>query len=506
MKIIGVDVGTSGLKVALYNEKLELVKSDYASYTVHSPSSGMVVIDPEVIWAAFKKTLRTLLKNYDVEECALSFSFLGDALIVTDGRFRPIIPSILSSDTRSSKYSKKIKEQLNPRWLYEKTGRIAHPMAVLNRLLWLSDQQEKHFKNAQWFLDYPAWFFAKLGFKPVTDYSSASGTLFFNIKEKKYDRKILNWAGVPEEKLPGLIPSGELLGYLNDATKEKLGLSVKIRIYVVSGGMDQICNALGTGTVRANQMVCSMGTVEATTTILPHDINREKLFANNYYCSVSAIQEQYVTFSFLWSGSGALRWFKDNLGDAIIEKAQRENKDIYDVLIGKKRNYSKELFLPYLSGTGPPFWNSMARGVFLGLNLSSTQQDLVDALLEGICFDLRYNLEQLSKSNINVEKIGVVGGGSRSEKWLQIKADIIKRPVCRLKRQEGGCLGAALLAGYGVNLFEGLIQKAQEVNAVDRIFYPSKTNRWFYEKKYAIFQEAYQKLTDIYQNINCLSF
>jgi len=506
MKIIGIDIGTSGLKMSVYDEKADILKSDSATYTVQSPVSGVVELDPALIWESFKKILSHLLNslNQKDKEYVMSFSVLGDALIITDETFNPIVPSILSSDTRSSGYSKKISEQLNLKELYLKTGRIPHSMSILNRLLWLQDYDNNLYKNSSWFLDYQSWILVKLGFNPTTDYSSASGTLFFDINRKCYDDDILNWSNIAKQKLPFLVPSGKYLGQLSEEIKLELGFSEKSKVAVVSGGMDQICNALGTGTVSPKEMVCSIGTVEATTTILPDEIDEIQLFPGNYYRSVSAIPGQFVTFSFLWAGGGSLRWYRDNLGDYNGKITEQGKNNLYKELIGEKINPSKELFLPYLSGTGPPFWDSMARGAYLGLNLSSGKQNFVDAILEGVSFDLRYNLEQLQKADIEVEKICVVGGGSKSSKWLQIKSDIVKKPIFRLERQEGGSLGAALLAGYGIGLYQDLTEIAKNVNKVNKVFYPSERFMEIYDKKYEIFKEAYIKLMGINKKINSI--
>jgi len=507
MKIIGIDIGTSGLKMSVYDEQINILKSDSTSYTVQSPRSGVVELDPNIIWKSLKETISRLFLDMPVEEkeYVVSFSFLGDALIVTDEKFNPLMSSILSSDTRSAEYSEIISKQLNKKELYLKTGRIPHSMSILNRLLWFRDNYEEYYKKARWYLDYASWILAKLGFEPATDYSSASGMLFFNINKKRYDDEILSWAKIPEKKLPFLIPSGKYLGNLSDEVKLELGFSLNSEVKVVSGGMDQICNALGTGTVLPNQMVCSIGTVEATTTILPDDIDNKQLFAGNYYRSVSALPDQFVTFSFLWSGGGSLRWYRDTLG--YYGKNGKESEglnrnNLYELLIGEKTKPSKEIFLPYLSGTGPPFWNSLARGAFLGVNLASNEQNFVDAILEGVSYDLRYNLEQLQKAGIEIEKICVVGGGSRSPKWLQIKADIVKKPILRLERQEGGSLGAALLAGYGAGLFDNLAEAAKRVNRINGVFSPSGKYEKIYDKKYNIFKDSYIKLRDINNRIS----
>lgn len=507
MKIIGIDIGTSGLKLSIYDEQINILKSDSISYTVQSPRSGIVELDPNVIWKSLKEMISRLFVDslQEEKEYVMSFSFLGDALIVTDEYFNPIMNSILSSDTRSAKYSNIISEQLNKREFYLKTGRLPHSMSILNRLLWFEDYYKDYYKKARWYLDYPSWILAKLGFEPATDYSSASGTLFFDINKKCYDDEILKWAKIPKKKLPFLISSGKYIGNLSEKVKSELGFPLKSRIKVVSGGMDQICNALGTGTVSPNQMVCSIGTVEATTTILPGDIDNEQLFAGNYFRSVSVFPEQFVTFTFLWAGGGSLRWYRDTLGyyeEYGKESTEYNRKNLYEALIGEEIKPSKEIFLPYLSGTGPPFWDSLARGAFLGLNLASSEQNFVDALLEGVSYDLRYNLEQLQKAGIKIEKICVVGGGSRSSKWLQIKSDIVKKPLLRLERQEGGSLGAALLAGYGIGLFDDLVEAAKKVNKIDKIFFPSGEYENIYDNKYKIFKESYIKLRYINNKIS----
>ncbi len=506
MYLLGVDVGTSGCKVALFNSAGNLIKTESEEYSVVAPHPGWVELDPETVWRAFVKSLRSVINHFGNSEIsyAMSFSFLGEPLILARSDGSPLYRAILSSDTRSEAYASIIKKEFSEKQFFSVTGRYAHPMGVLPKILWLQKKMPEVYKGADLLLDFQSWFMIKLGLPAVTDYSSTSGTMLFDIWKEKWADDIISWANIPQVKLPSLVSSGTKLGELKSVVKAKLGFKPNTKVTVIIGAMDQMCNALGTGTVEDGDMVCSTGTVECTTTILPKSVSDDDLLRMRLLRAVGAIPDQFQTHTVSWTAGGSLRWFRDNFCLQEIQKAKKTNTNSYDAIVGEKTSSSSVFFLPHLAGSGTPWWDSSSRGAFLGLNLATTRQMIIDGLLEGVTFELRQNLENLEKIGFKIDSVCVVSGGSKSVKWLQLKADILNKKIICLKCKENGCLGAAILAGFGIGLFSSLGETAKEKVEIETVYQPDTTRFKLYSRKYAIYKKIYPVLKKINQDITRL--
>lgn len=488
MYLIGVDVGTSSCKAILFDLNGNIIESASSEYTVNTRRPGWVELYPDRVWNAIIKTFHSLMKGRRQttgNRYFLAFSVLGDALIPVNTGNEVLYPAILSADTRSKEYISLIENTFGRQHIYSLTGRFPHTMTVMNRLLWMRDHLPAIFNAAHMFLDFHSWILTRLGFPAVTDYPSANGTLFFDIYRKEYITHILDWIGVSKEQFPEPTQSGTELGFLNTTYLAELGFNKLDKVSVVLGAMDQLCNALGAGSIKTNDIVCGTGTVECTTTVLPNSINKPAFYKNNFIISNSALPNQYVTFTFLWTGGGLLRWFKDNFAEKEVEWGRQLDKSPYEILLGGDRKISDLFVLPYWAGSGTPNWDSTAKGAVLGLSLSTTKQSLVNGLLEGITFDLRHNLEYLGHLGFHLPALKVTGGGARSEKWLQLKADILGVRIQMLKCEEAGCLGAAILAGFGGGLYP-LHSAVSKMVSIKREFNPDDQKHHVYSQKYTL--------------------
>ena len=506
MHLIGIDIGTTGLKVILYDIEGKIIKECYEEYPVITPRSGWVELDPKKVWKVFKKNLYKVVNKFPETDFAMSFSVLGDAVIPLNRDGEVIYPAILSSDVRSVDYVKKIDDYFGSRKVFDFAGRWAHTMCPLTKILWLKDNMPDIFKNSYKFLDYLAWINHKLGFQPVTDYSSASASLYFDINQKDYADDVLKWADISKKQLPEIKKSGIFLGALSGHMAEQLGFQKDAKVKVSLGAMDQQCNALGTGTVNPGKISCSTGTVECATIILQDSISNDDLYSRHLLKISTAVPGQFANMAFLWTGGGSLKWFRNNFCTEEIVLAQKQNINAYNLIEGDERPISDIFFLPHLAGSGTPWWDSFSKGAFLGLSLATTKAKMIDAVMEGVTFNLNISLENLEELGLKKGDFAVVGGGSKSEKWNQLKANILQRKVVSMAHKEGGALGASILAGYGAGIFTSLKDTSLQMAKIEKTYYPQDKKTAKYARKYEIFKEIYSSLRDINHQISQLNF
>jgi len=506
MHLIGIDIGTTGLKVILYDLTGKIIRECYEEYPVSTPHSGWVELSPKRVWQVFKKNLHKAVHKFPETEYAMSFSVLGDSVIPLNKDGEVIYPAILSSDIRSVNYVKKIDDYFGSRKVFNFSGRWPHTMCPLTKIMWLRDNIPDIYQNTSKFLDYLSWINYKLGLPMVTDYSSASASLYLDINQKDYANDVLKWADISKNQLPEIKQSGTFLGILSHRRAEQLGFQKDAKVKISLGAMDQQCNALGTGTVNPGKASCSTGTVECATIILPDFISDDDLFSHHFIKSPSAIPGQFIHMTVLWTAGGSLKWFRNNFCAEEIALAQKQNINAYNLIEGDERPVSNVFFLPHLAGSGSPWWDSFSKGAFLGLSLATTKPEMVDAIMEGVTFNLNNSLEYLEKLGLKRGDFAVVGGGSKSEKWNQLKANILQRKVVSMVHKEGGALGASILAGYGAGIFTSLKDTSLQMAKIEKTYYPQEKKITKYASKYEIFKEIYPSLKEINHQISQLNF
>ncbi|MBN2395617.1 MAG: hypothetical protein JXC36_04045 [Candidatus Atribacteria bacterium] len=506
MHILGIDLGTTGTKVLLYNDEGKIINESYTEYPVSTPKSGWVELDPFFIWDALKENISKAVNHVKEKKFAMSFSVLGDAVIPIGKNQEVLYPAMLSSDIRSDKYVKKIEEYFGSRYIFDYSGRWPHTMCPLTKILWIKDYMPEIYKNTVQFLDVLAWINQKLGFHPIMDYSSASATLYYDINNKRIQDEVLDWAGIDRERLPLVDVSGKYLGTVPQGRLSELGFQTGSTVEVSLGAMDQLCNALGTGTVEGGDASCSTGTVECTTIILPDNITNDELYHHHFIKVPTAVENQFANMTVLWTGGGSMKWFRNTFCQEEIKEAKNKGINVYDLLEEGDRLISDIFFLPHLAGSGTPWWDSLSKGAFIGLSLATTKKQMVDAVMEGVTFSLNISMELLERLGLDKKRFAVIGGGSKSKKWNQLKADILNRTVSGMIYKEGGALGASILAGYGVEIFKSLKVTSKELAKVEKNYLPleSKVNQ--YHQKYEIFKEIYPALKEINHKISKLDF
>jgi len=261
----------------------------------------------------------------------------------------------------------------------------------------------------------------------------------------QWSEEILNAIDLSADKLARPLPSGEKAGQIKQSITTELNLAEGA--FVVTGGHDQPCGALGAGVTQPGDAVYATGTVECITPAFSEPVFSEQLRNSNLCTYDYTIKGMYTTVAFSLTGGNILKWFRDEFGQAEIAQAEKTNRDVYDLLLEKMPDKPTDLMvLPYFTPSGTPYFDTQTPGAILGLRLSTKREEIMRALLEGVAFEMRLNLEILEQSSCQINELRAIGGGAKSKIWTQLKADVLGKPITVLDVTEAGCLSVAMLA------------------------------------------------------------
>jgi len=497
MSLMGLDVGTTGVKAMAFTPEGKVLARAYREYRELYPKPGWVEMNPNEIWRFTEEVIKEIaLKTKKDPVKALSFSVLGEAVTPLGKDGKPLYNSITSIDKRSVEEARWLEETLGREYLFQRTGMPLHPSYTVSKILWIKNHRPDIFEKTWKFLLYEDFILYKLGLEPAVDYSLAARTMAFDIHTKTWSDEILKKSGIDKSLLARALPSGEILGKISPKIAKELGLSLDTA--VVLGGHDQPVNALGAGITKEGEATDSCGTVECVTCVSNElNLSASKL-TYNYPTYPHVIEDKFVTIAYSYTAGALLKWYRDNFAHQEKKIAEREKKDIYEVIIQQVEDKpSSLLLLPHFVGSGTPWLDPSSKGALVGLTLETKPKDIIRAILDSVGYELRFNLEFLEKSGIKVEILHAIGGGAKSQEWLQIKADITGRKFINLEISDAGCLGAAILAGKGIGIYTSFEEAVQELVRYKKVFSPQKGKRKEYGEKYRTYKKLYSSLREI---------
>ena len=485
MPLIGVDIGTTGCKCTIFDFEGKILSYAYREYPVESPGEGLYELNPDTVWDSVKHVIGKSSANCIFEGVtALSVSSIGEAAVPVDRTGKVLHNSILFTDIRGQEQAEYLKESCGPERIMELTGIPVHSMYTVNKIMWFKKNVPHIFRETWKFLLYEDFIIFRLTGIPVIDYSLASRTMAFNVTKKCWEPEILNAAGLNESIFSVPVPSGTVVGGIIRETSEELGLPD--RTIVVTGGHDQACAALGAGIISGRQAVEGVGTADCIATAFDRPVLSRDMLKNNFNCGPHLIEDMYISLSFASSGGSILKWYRDCFATAEAVEAANTNTSVYKLLDKRaSKNPTSLLVLPHFSGSGTPFMDPRSKGAIMGLTLETTASQYYRALMEGITYEMRYNLECLETAGISVESLRAVGGGSKSDLWMQIKADITGKKVETLYVDEAGTLAVAILAGVAAGVYESCKEAVNKLVRVKKVFYPDPAVSQIYEENFS---------------------
>ena len=500
MDLIGLDVGTTGCKAVVFSPDGRMLGAAHREYGILATEPYMAEQDAEHIWAVTCQVIREAIWRSSDNGSnsgrigALSLSVQGDAIIPIDHEFNAVYNAVLGMDYRSQLQAKRFGRRIGDKRLFLLTGMRPHPINSLIKMVWLKQNRPDAFHRAWKLTSFADFILGKLCGEAVIDHTMASRSMAFDLREKVWSAEILEAAGINPELLSRPVPSGTVVGEVSKNTAQNTELAVGTKL--VTGGHDQTCAALGAGVIGEGRAVISTGTAEVLSAASFKPVLNDTMYGSFYPCYLYAKPGMYFTFALNHVGGLLLRWYRDTFAYKEIEEARAADVDPYDQILEKiPANPSGVMILPHFNGSGTPWCDMDSKGAILGLNLSTTRHDIARAILESQSFELKINLETMVQAGIKINELRAVGGGAKSQLWLQIKADILAITITSLKVREAACLGAALLAGTAIGVYPSLDSAVEQTVRVETKFAPDKDSLKNYTERFTVYREVYPTLT-----------
>jgi xylulokinase len=502
MSLIGLDIGTTGCKAILFDEDGGILSQASREYAIFTPQPGWAEQDAERVWAlAWDALKQAVSRNPGEPPKAMALSVQGEAVIPVDRDGRALRCAILGMDTRTGEENRRLVAQFGARELFSRTGMPVHTINTLPKLLWLQRQEPQIWSQAHQFLLYEDFFLRRLSGQATISHCLASRTQMYELAAGAWADDILGPCGIDRERLARLAPAGQgPVGALRRDLATELGL--RGELLLASGGHDQACAALGSGITRDGLAMVSTGTAEVVEVAMQRPVLGDRLRDGGISVYRHVVPGLYLAMTLNHSGGLLLRWFRDTFCQADLEQARRTGKDAYDLLLaGAPSGPTSLMVLPHLAGSGTPTLDTSSKGAILGLTFATDRASLAKAILEGLTFELRINLDLLRASGIPVRQLHAVGGGARSPLWLQLKADICRTSLRVPQVTEAACLGAALLAGVACGVYPDLDTAVSRTVRLSRHVTPDERSATAYQERFETYTQLYPALKPLHEQL-----
>jgi xylulokinase len=500
--LIGLDVGTTGCRAVIFDEDGSKLAASSREYTVGLPRPSWAEQDIEAVWSLTLESMGEAIAAAGVRDdvAAIGLSVHGEAVTPVDAALRPLRPTILGMDTRTGAQNAWLRERFGARALFERTGMPVHTINTLPKLLWIREHEPDVWASADRFLLVEDFLIARMTGQPVVSSCLASRTQLLDLEGGAWSAEILDALELGTDRLAEVAPSGTLVGRLSAELTERLGLSSAPG--VVTGGHDQACGALGVGLTQPGLAMVSTGTAEVVEVALGSPVVSAPLYVGNISVYRATVPELFLAMTLNHSGGLALRWFRDGFCEPQLARAAASGDDAYDLMLhGASADPTGVLVLPHFAGAGTPTFDTASKGAILGLTFSTTRTDLAKAILEGLTYELRLNLDLLRDGGVAIDVLRAIGGGARSRLWLQLKADITGIPVITPRITEAAAFGAALLAGAGAGLWSSAAEGAEHFLELTDTYEPDASRHAAYSELYERYRELYPAVAPISQRL-----
>ena len=488
MYYIGVDLGTSAVKLLLMEGSGKICNIVSKEYPLFFPHPGWSEQNPEDWFAQSMEGIKELTEGIDRKEVAgIGFGGQMHGLVTLDKDDNVIRPAILWNDGRTGEETEYLNTVIGKEKLSQYTANIAFAGFTAPKILWMQKHEPENFKKVVKIMlpkDYLAY---RLSGSFCTDVSDASGMLLLDVKNRCWSKEMLEICHITEEQLPKLYESWQVVGNLKAEVAKELGFSEDVK--VVAGAGDNAAAAVGTGTVGDGQCNISLGT-SGTIFISSKTFGVD---SNNALHSFDHADGYYHLMGCMLSAASCNKWWMDEIIGT--KDYAQEQKAI--TKLGENHVY----FLPYLMGERSPHNNPDARGTFIGLTMDTTREDMTQAVLEGVAFAIRDSFEVAKSLGIQIERTKICGGGAKSPLWRRMIANVLNIKVDRIESEEGPALGGAMLAAVACGVFSSVEEAAEKIVRVTETIEPEPELVEKYERQYQKFAKIYPTVKDLFTEL-----
>lgn len=495
--LLGIDIGTSACKITLFEKDGTVVVSTTGDYPVYYPHEGWAEQNPDEWWRAVCGAIKDMLAVYPIKSEQI-------AGIGIDGQSWSAIPidkdgNVLANtpiwmDTRAQSICDRLNDKIGADKIFELSGNSLQPSYTTAKILWYRDNLPDVYEKIDKILQSNAFIAYRLTGAITHDLSQGYGIHCFDMRNQTWNDEMCEALEIPRNFLPELVPSHQVVGTVTEQAAGECGLCVGIP--VVAGGLDAACGTLGAGVVKPGQtqeqggqaggMSISMDTYAADPRLIlsPH-----------------VVPGQWLLQGGTTGGGGVMRWFEREFAESERMKEAQGGEpslvQLNEIADAVPAGSDGVVFLPYMSGERSPIWDPNAKGVYYGLDFSKTKGHMVRASMEGVAFALKHNLDIAEETGARVEELWAMGGSANSILWTQIKSDITGKPIAVPASDTATTLGAVILAGVGVGLYNSFEEAVAMTVKVTRRYEPNMENHKIYQKNYETYLALYENLKDM---------
>ena len=487
MYYIGVDLGTSALKLVMMKGNGELVKTVSKEYPLYFPRSGWSEQNPTDWFLAVKEGLKELAACADEKIAGISFGGQMHGLVILDKDDNVLRPAILWNDGRSTEETDYLNNVIGKEKLSKLTANIAFAGFTAPKILWVKNNEPEIFEKISKIMLPKDYISYMLSGNFSTDYSDASGMLLLDVKNKKWSKEMIDICSISEDMLPKLYESYEVVGAIKPELAKELGLNDDIKI--VAGAGDNAAAAIGTATVGEGACNISLGT-SGTVFISSKNFGVDSFNALHSFAHADG---NYHLMGCMLSAASCNKWWMEEI--LKTKDFAKEQSDIDN--LGENNVF----FLPYLMGERSPHNDPDAAGTFIGMRMDTKREDMTLAIFEGVTFALRDSLEVARSLGIKIDRTMICGGGAKSPLWKRLVANILNVEVEVPVSEEGPGFGAAILAAVGCGEYESVEKAAKSIIKIKEKIKPEADLVVKYEEKYQKFKKIYPALKDVFKKI-----
>jgi xylulokinase len=488
---MAIDIGTTSVKCLVMDQEGEIVTTASHGYPIINPQTSWVEQNPIDWWQAVIQSIRDCLKVVNAEQIVgISLSGHMSALIMVDGEGTPLYPSILIADTRSAAQTAYLRNHFLKRFI-EVTGNEPIDAFTVSKLLWMKEEEQEVFERTSTFLFPKDFIRYQLSGKFGTDPTDAGNSLLYDQEHGDWNWGLIHELRLPKHIFPEVKETASVFGAITEKAAKLTGL--KRGTPIVTGGADMACSQIGTGAIFEGTLAITLSTSGQVVASIPSS-NENGIGKVTFH--PGAGKNTMYTMGTIFTGGLGVEWGYKFL----FNKREMKTADYQelDKLTDGMEQYGPGsrglLFLPFLVGSGTPYFDANDRASWIGLTLNQDKSLLLRSILEGITFNILENVNVLKDMGVPIEKVYLGAGGSRNSVWCQIIADILGLNVNVLEKRDGSAIGAAILAGTGIGMFHSIDDAVKKIVKSREEFSYSQENYEQYKKLFKGYQKVYKAL------------
>lgn len=496
--IAGLDVGTTGCKLTVYNSDGKFVNNEYVEYDVSRKNGEHEVDANEIRKAVCSVIQKTCVKHNNLS--AIGVTTFGETFVALDDQDNVLLPSMLYTDPRGSDETAQLCDKLGEERIIKIAGVKPHQMYSLPKIMHIKNSNPQVYSKIKRILLMQDFIVYALTGVAQIDYSLAARTLGFDIQGKCWSKEIFDAAEVDVKLMSLPVKTGTVAGKIKPSLAQSLGISADISI--VSGAHDQVAAAVGAGVFKVGEAVDGTGTVECVTPVFDTVPQNAELYEKGYSVVPYVFDGTYVCYALSFTGGAVLKWYRDNFAKYESCICSEKGENIYAYLDANiPEDPTQILVLPHFAGAANPYMDNGSKAVMAGLTLESRAIDIYKALMEGVTYEIMMNMQTLSEFGITLDKLVATGGGAASKAWLQIKADVLNREVACLEAAEAGACGTCMMTAVATGLCKDLHEAKQIFVKEKSSFVPNPEKVKVYEKNYSAYKGLYNAVRPIISEV-----